>query len=253
MIFDTHAHYDDEQFDSDRDQLLDSLIPGGISLVVDPGSDLKSSRKALEIAESRDFVYAAVGYHPHDAKSADEAGLNEIRKMTESPRVVAIGEIGLDYHYDFSPRDIQKSVFRQQMQMARELKLPVVIHEREACADCLEIVREFPDVLGEFHCFSGSVETAKELISMGWYLGFNGVVTFKNARKSHEVIKWMPLDRLLLETDCPYLAPVPVRGTRNSSLNLPHVVAKIAELRGVSGDEIENVTMENGKRFFGIK
>lgn len=252
MIFDTHAHYDDEKFDGDRDQILSSLAGSGVTLVVDPGSDLESSEKALDIAEKYPFVYAAVGYHPHEAEHADEAGLMRIRELAENPRAVAIGEIGLDYYYDFSPRDIQKQVFRRQLELARELKLPAVVHQREACADCMEIIRDFPDVSGELHCFSGSVETAMELVSMGWYLGFNGAITFKSARKSHEVIRWMPLDRLLIETDCPYLAPVPVRGTRNSSLNLPYVAAKIAELREISTDEVERITMENGKRFFNI-
>ena len=252
MFFDTHAHYDDDQFDSDREALLAALPQKGVDLVVDPGSNLTSSKKALSIAESHDFVFAAVGIHPHDAKEWDENSENELRLMANHKKVVAIGEIGLDYHYDFSPRDIQRDVFRRQLELARSLKMPVIVHEREACEDCLSIIKDFRDVLGVVHCFSGSLETAKIIVDMGWYISFTGAVTFKNARKAPEVAAWLPKDRLMIETDSPYMAPVPVRGTRNDSSNLTYIAEKIASLRGVTSEEIARITMENGRRFFNI-
>ena len=252
MFFDTHAHYDDDQFDDDRETLLATLPQKGVSLVVDPGSNLASSKKALNIAELHDFIFAAVGIHPHDAKEWNENSEKELRLLANHKKTVAIGEIGLDYHYDFSPRDVQRDVFRRQLGLARSLKMPVIVHEREACEHCLSIIKDFPDVLGVIHCFSGSLETAKIIVDMGWYISFTGAVTFKNARKAPEVAAWLPEDRLMIETDSPYMAPVPVRGTRNDSSNLTYIAEKIAALRGITSEEVARITMENGKRFFNI-
>ena len=200
----------------------------------------------------QDWIWAAVGSHPDDADHVDEARIERYRALCQSPRVRAIGEIGLDYHYEDVPREVQKRAFRMQMALARELSLPVVVHEREAHEDGLRIVDEFPEVKGVFHCFSGSAEMAKELIRRGWYLGFDGPVTYKNARKPVEVALECPLDRMLLETDSPYMAPVPVRGTRNDSRNVRYIAEKLAALRGLDTDELIRLTAENGKRLFGI-
>ena len=252
MYFDTHAHYDDEKFDEDRDELLSSMPENDVTLIVNPGSDLPSSKMAVELTKRYPFVYSAVGVHPHEASTVNDEVLNELRLLTKNPKVVAIGEIGLDYYYDFSPRDIQREAFYKQLELARELNLPVVIHERDACEDCLNIITQFKDLKGVFHCFSGSWETAKIILDQGWYLSFTGAVTFKNARKAPEVIEKMPIDRLFIETDSPYLAPVPHRGKRNSSLFLPHIAQRIGELKGLTAEEVAAVTMENGKKFFGI-
>ena len=250
MYFDTHAHYDDEQFDGDREELLSALPNSGISLVVNAASSLPSSKKAIALAETHPFLYAAAGVHPHEAAQMGDDTVETLEKLLKTPKVVAVGEIGLDYHYDFSPREIQKVRFRQQMELAGRAKKPVIIHEREATEDCLTIVRAFPGVSGVFHCFSGSWETAKIILDMGWYLSFAGVITFKNARKAIEVLEKMPQDRILIETDCPYLAPVPHRGKRNSSLNLPTIAEKVAEIRKITLGEAANLTMNNGRRFF---
>ena len=253
MYFDTHAHYDDEQFDLDRDELLTAVHADGVELIVDPASNLASSRKVLEIAAAHDFVYCAVGVHPHDAKEMDADSIGLIEDMAKNEKVVAIGEIGLDYHYDLSPRDVQRDRFYDQLCLARKLHLPVIVHEREAVQDNLDIIKNFKDVPGVVHCFSGSWETAKTILDQGWFISFTGAVTFKNARKAPEVAAKMPLDRLMIETDSPYMAPVPLRGRRNDSRNLTYIASRIAELRGMSVGETARVTLENGKRFFGIK
>lgn len=253
VFFDTHAHYDDEAFDEDREELLRSLKDSGVTLVLDPGADMPSSRKSIELSDRFDFIYSAVGVHPHDAKSMTDADFDELCEMSKGEKVLAIGEIGLDYHYDFSPRDIQKKRFYDQLCLARELGLPVIIHEREAAKDCLDIISAFSDLKGVYHCYSGSWETAKIILNMGWYLSFTGAVTFKNARHAPEVARKMPSDRIMIETDSPYMAPVPVRGTRNNSANLIYICEKIAELRGLTVQETAALTMENGKRFFGIE
>jgi TatD DNase family protein len=252
MLFDTHAHYDDEQFDGDRDALLASMNAAGIGAIVNASSNLESAGASLRLADAYPFVWAAVGVHPHDAETMDAGSIDALEKLLRHPKAVAVGEIGLDYHYDYSPRDEQRKRFREQLALAEAVKLPVVIHEREAAKDVLDILAEFPRVVGVFHCFSGSWETAKHLLDRGWYLSFTGVITYKNARKSHEVIQSMPRDRLMLETDCPYLAPEPVRGKRNSSLYLRHTVEKAAELLGLSFDETAALTTSNGRRFFGL-
>jgi len=252
MYFDTHAHYDDKAFDTDREALLLACRDAGVERILDPGCDAKSSRAAIELAEKLDFVYAAVGIHPEELVSCDEDSLLEIRNLAEHPKCVAIGEIGLDYYWDDTHKAEQKQLFRWQIELALELGKPVIVHDREAHGDCLEIVKDYPGLQGVFHCYSGSAEMAKELLKRGWYLGFDGPVTYKNARKTIEVLEICSLDRLLIETDSPYLSPVPMRGKRNDSRNLRYVVEKIAEVKGISAEAVEKITMENGKRLFRI-
>ncbi|MCL2662229.1 MAG: TatD family hydrolase [Oscillospiraceae bacterium] len=252
MYFDTHAHYCDKRFDEDRDELLYSMLDAGVSLILNAGSSLWSSKQSLELADKYSFIYASVGVHPHDAKSMTDETVVELETLMQHSKAVAVGEIGLDYHYDFSPRDVQKKRFREQLELARHLEKPVIIHERESLNDMLNLVREYSDLIGVFHCFAGSWETAKIVLNLGWYLSFTGVITYKNARRSLEVIEKMPLDRILLETDCPYLAPDPKRGRRNSSLYLPYIAEKVAQVRGMDVHEVAELTLENGKRFFGI-
>ena len=253
MLFDTHAHMDDRAFDTDREALLAGLPEKGISLLMNPGCSLESSRNALALAREYDYIYAAVGSHPDVADEVNEEVLEEYRKLCKlSPKVKAIGEIGLDYHYEDIPRDIQLKAFRAQMGLAKELGLPVIVHEREAHADGMAVVKEFPEVTGVFHCYSGSLEMAKELIGLGWYIGFTGVLTFKNARKAVEVASAIPLDRLVLETDCPYMAPEPFRGKRNDPGKLYRMAERLAELRDLTVEEVEAITTENGKRLYRI-
>ena len=253
-MFDTHAHYDDERFDSDRAGLLASLPESGVGLVVNPGCDIETSRRALAIAEAYPHVYAAVGYHPENCAPYKPEDIAVLREMARHPKAVAIGEIGLDYHWaENPPKEFQQEVFRRQLALAEELKLPAVVHDRDAHADCLAIVREFPGVRGVFHCFSGSVETARELWKLGWYVGFDGPLTYKNARRTVEVATAAPDDRILIETDAPYLSPVPLRGARNDSRNLRYVAEKLAEIRGTTPERIAELTMENGKRLFGME
>lgn len=252
MLFDTHAHYDAGRFDSDRHELLGSMRENGVGRILNAGCDLPSSQCSVALAHQYDFIWAAVGSHPDDADHVDEALLAEYRKLAEDKRVVAIGEIGLDYHYEDVPREIQQKAFRMQMELARELHLPVIVHEREAHEDGLKIVEEFPEVTGVFHCYSGSLEMARELVKRGWYIGFTGVLTFKNARRALEVAENVPLYRLLLETDCPYMAPEPHRGRRCDSIMMIHTAAKLAQLRDMTVEEIAKATWENGCRLFGI-
>ena len=252
MLFDTHAHLDDHAFDADRRELLAALPGQGIGLLMNPGCSFESSRNAILLAEEYDYIYAAVGSHPDVADEVDEALIARYRELCKHPKVKAIGEIGLDYHYEDIPRDIQKRAFRLQMELAAELQLPVIVHEREAHEDGLKIVDEFPTVQGVFHCYSGSLEMAKELIKRGWYIGFTGVLTFKNARKAIEVASAIPLERIVIETDCPYMAPVPFRGKRNDPGKVCFMAEKLAELRGITPDEARRITMENGKRLYRI-
>lgn len=253
MFFDTHAHYDSSSFNADRDAVLSALPALGVDFVVDPGCDEESSKAAVALAERYDFVYAAVGWQPQELKgSYYDGALDVIRDLARHPKVVAIGEIGLDYYWDTTYNDLQHEVLRAQLQLALDLDLPVIIHDREAHGDSLSIVREFPGVRGVFHCFSGSAEMAKELIKLGWYLGFDGPVTYKNNRKHKEVLEVCPLDRILIETDSPYLTPEPHRGTRNHSGHLKYIAGKIGELKGLSLEETARVTTENGRRLFGI-
>jgi TatD DNase family protein len=253
MLFDTHAHYDDEAFDADRETLLASLPAQGVGLIVNPGCTVDSSRTAVALAERFPHVYAAVGIHPEECADYAPEQIHALRALAAAPKVVAIGEIGLDYYWpENPPRELQQQVLRDQLALARELDLPVILHDREAHADCLALVREFPEVRGVFHCFSGSVEMARQLLDLGWMLSFNGALTFKNARKAPEVAAAAPLERLMIETDAPYLTPVPFRGRRNDSGHVHLVAEKIAEIKGLSPDEVARVTLENGKRFFGI-
>lgn len=253
MLFDTHAHYDDESFDADRDAVLTALPEQGVGLILNPGCNVESSRKAVRYAAAYPHVYAAVGIHPENCGGCTAGDLDAIRALAQQPKTVAIGEIGLDYYWaENPPRDFQQQVLRQQLALARELALPVIIHDREAHADTLAIVREFPGVTGVFHCFSGSPEMARELLKMGWYLGFDGPVTYKNARRAPEVAAVTPLDRMLIETDSPYMTPVPYRGRRNDSGYVHLVAEKLAEWKGVTPEEMARVTTENGKRLFRI-
>ncbi len=254
MFFDTHAHYDDEQFDLDRAELLRGLPEHGIGCVVNPGCNLASSQKAVSYAEAYPHVYAAVGVHPSDAGDCTPDTLDQLRRLAQShPKVRAIGEVGLDYYWeDYAPHEVQRACLRAQMALAEELNLPVLFHDREAHGDSLAMVREFPGVRGVMHCYSGSLEDAKTLVRLGWMLSFTGSVTFKNARKAPEVIQWLPLDRIMIETDSPYLAPVPHRGHRNDSRLVPLVAEKIAELKGLALEEVERATTENAMRFYNI-
>ena len=252
MYFDTHAHYDDEAFDTDRDELLSSLPEAGVTLVIDPGCDVSSSEKAIALAERFPHVYAAVGIHPEELGKMQPGDLEKIEALCQSPKCVAIGEIGLDYYWDDTHKEEQKALFIEQLELALRHDKPVIIHDREAHGDCLDIVRRYPDVRGVFHCYSGSREMAEELLRRGWYLGFDGPITYKNARKAIEVLEICPLDCLLIETDSPYLSPVPRRGKRNDSRNLRYVVEKIAEVKGLGCEEVVKASMENGRRLFKI-
>ena len=253
-LFDTHAHYDSGAFNADREEVLAALPAGNVALVVNPGCDVVSSRTAVALAEQFPHVYAAVGIHPSDCGGTTEADYAELRTLAQHGKVVAIGEIGLDYYWeDNPPRDFQQQVFRRQIELALELDLPVIVHDREAHGDALAIVLDYPGLRGVFHCFSGSPEMADELIRRGWYLGFDGPITYKNARRAPEVAAVTPLDRIVIETDAPYLTPVPYRGQRNDSRYLTHVVEKLAEWKGVSPEEMERITFENGKRFYGLE
>jgi TatD DNase family protein len=253
MLFDTHAHLDDRAFNEDRETLLQELPQQGLSLVMNPGCSLRSSENADALSKQYDYIYAAVGSHPDAADEVNEAVLEQYRQLVrENPKIKAIGEIGLDYHYEDIPRQLQKAAFRAQMKLAEELQLPVIVHEREAHADAMEILDEFPTVTGVFHCYSGSAEMAKELVRRGWYIGFTGVLTFKNAKKAVEVAKSLPHDRLVLETDCPYMAPEPFRGKRNHPGYLYRMAEKLAELWELPVEEVQTITLENGKRLYHI-
>ena len=253
MLFDTHAHMDDRAFDADREALLAALPRQGIGALMNPGCSLESSRNTSRLSQEYDYIYAAVGSHPDAADEVSEGVLEEYRMLCkQNPKIKAIGEIGLDYHYEDIPRQIQLEAFRAQMQLAKELDLPVIVHEREAHEDGMAVVKEFPEVTGVFHCYSGSAEMAKELVKRGWYIGFTGVLTFKNARKAIEVASSIPLDRIVLETDCPYMSPEPFRGKRNDPGKLYRMAEKLAEIRGLTTEEIHAITMENGKRLYRI-
>ena len=253
MLFDTHAHMDDRAFDVDREELLADLPNQGIALLMNPGCSLESSRSASELSRKYGYIYAAVGSHPDAADEVNESVLEEYRTLCKlNDKIKAIGEIGLDYHYEDIPRQIQLKAFRMQMELAKELGLPVIVHEREAHEDGMKVVDEFPGVTGVFHCYSGSAEMAKELVKRGWYIGFTGVLTFKNARKAIEAASAIPLDRIVLETDCPYMSPEPFRGRRNDPGKLYRMAEKLAQIRGLSVEEIHRITTENGKRLYRI-
>ena len=253
-IFDSHAHYDDERFDADRDELLESIHREGVEYIMTIGADLPTSYAARELAERYDFVYFAAGIHPEQAGDAPENYLEELKALAAHPKCRAIGEIGLDYYWD-KEEEVQKNQriwFRRQLELAKESNLPVIIHSRDAAADTMEIMKEayVQGIKGVIHCFSYSKEQAQEYVKMGYYIGVGGVATFKNAKKLKEVIETIPLEKILLETDCPYMAPEPYRGKRNSSLYLPYVVEKIAGLKGVTAKEVEEVTYRNAEQLF---
>lgn len=250
-IFDSHAHYDDERFDEDRETLLPSLKDGGVRAVINAGADMRTSRMGLAYTKQYDFIYCAVGIHPQAADEYAPKDLDELTKMCEDKKVVAIGEIGLDYHYEDPGREIQKVAFEAQLALARDLDKPVIIHSREATADTQAYIKKYRPK-GVVHCFSGSAQTAKELVSMGMYLGFTGVVTFQNAKHVIEAVAVTPLDRLLLETDCPYMAPVPHRGKRCDSRMIEHTAQRIAEIKGIPTQELIDIATENTCRLFGI-
>ena len=251
-IFDTHAHYDDERFNEDRDELLSSLFEGGVSQIINCGCDLKSSLTTIALAEKFPNLYAAIGVHAHEASDCTNEDLAKIENLYSHKKVVAVGEIGLDYYYDFSPRERQIEIFRQQIELANKLGLPVIIHDREAHEDTLNILKELRPK-GVVHCFSGSVEMAKEIIKLGLCIGLGGAVTFKNARKPLEVAEYLPLDRLLLETDAPYMTPVPFRGKRCDSAHIAYTAEKIAEVKGIDVQELIDICNENAKKLFAIK
>lgn len=252
LYFDTHAHYDSGAFSKDRDDVLAGLPEKGVALAVCPGCDMDSARKCVELANKYPYIYAAVGIHPHDAQHVPPGWLAGLEVLSYHPKVVAIGEIGLDYYYEHSPREVQQDVFRAQMALALKRDKPVIVHDREAHRDCLEIVRAYPNVTGVYHCYSGGLEDAKTLVGMGWMLSFTGAVTFRNARRALEVIKWLPMEYIMIETDSPYLTPEPWRGKRNDSGYVYRVAEVIAEVKQMTTEQVAAVTMENGKRFFGI-
>lgn len=248
-IIDSHAHYDDSSFDADREEVLRELFSGEICKIVNIGCSVKSSYSSVRLAEEYEGIYAAVGLHPDAADEIDR--IDEIRSLCGNKKAVAVGEIGLDYHYEEHSRDIQKKAFEEQLKLAAELDMPVVIHSRDAWEDTMELLRKYRPK-GVMHCFSGSAETAREIVGMGMYVGFTGVVTFKNAKKALKALEAVPLDRLLVETDCPYMAPEPNRGKRNYSGYLPYTIAAMAAVKGVSPDEMAEITAENAERLFSI-
>ena len=246
-LFDTHAHYDDEAFDADRDAVLAAFD----GLVIDPGCTLASSQAAVDLTARHPHVYAAVGIHPENCGDFVPEHMDALRRMAREPKVVAIGEIGLDYYWaENPPRELQQRVFRDQMALAAELDMPVIVHDREAHGDSLAIVKEFPRVRGVFHCYAGSTEMARELVKLGWMISFTGVLTYKNARKAVETAAAIPIEHLMIETDSPYMAPVPHRGKRNDPGYVVHVCEKLAEIKGISVEECARITRENGERFF---
>lgn len=254
MIFETHAHYDDEKFDGDREELIAELREAGISHVINVGASIESTKTTLELVKKHDFMYAAVGVHPSDVDGLNEKTFAWLAEQTRLDKTVAVGEIGLDYYWDKEP-EVQKNQriwFQKQMELACEADLPVIIHSRDAAEDTMRIMKEVhaEEIPGVIHCYSYSPEMAKEFVKMGYYIGVGGVVTFKNAKKLVQTVQEIPIERILLETDCPYMAPEPHRGTRNSSLNLPYVAAKIAELKGISAEEVISITEQNAYRLF---
>ena len=254
MIFETHAHYDDERFDEDRDMLIEKLFQKNICNIINVGASIESTKTTIALAKKYKNMYAAAGVHPSDIAGLNEETLAWLKEQTKDPKVVAVGEIGLDYYWD-KEEEVQKAQrywFAQQMELARESQLPVIIHSRDAAADTIETMKSVhaEEIQGVIHCYSYSKEMAQEFIKMGYYIGVGGVVTFKNAKKLKETVEAIPLERILLETDCPYMAPEPHRGTRNDSSNIPYVVAKIAELKGITAEEVERVTEANARRLF---
>ncbi len=250
MYFESHAHYDDERFDEDRDTLLASFPAEGIETVVNASSDIKSSKASIALSEKYPFFYAAVGVHPHEVENITEADIDELRELSKHPKVVAIGEIGLDYYYDLSPRDLQRHWFKRQLELADELKMPVIIHSRDAAQECFDIIKNSTVRNGVIHCYSGSAEMAEEYIKMGFYIGVGGSLTFKNNKKGVETVERIPIEKILIETDSPYLAPVPYRGKRNDSRLLKYVVERISQIKNIPENDICNITKNNAQNLF---
>ena len=253
MYFDTHTHLDDDKFNEDREEVIEHIRKNGVSLAVNVGSGIAESKSSIALAERYDFIYAAVGVHPGNTGNMTDLDLEKLRQMAKHDRVVAIGEIGLDYYYDEPERDVQKIWFQKQLALAKELDMPYIVHDREAHADTLDIIKQVGYTKGVMHCYSGSVEMAKILLDMGFYISIAGQVTFKNAPRLQEVAKFVPVDRLLIETDSPYLTPAPFRGQRNNSANVAYTCAKIAELKGMDSKMLAAITLENGKKFYGLE
>lgn len=251
-IFDSHAHYDSDAFEADRKELLSALPSQGVCGIVNCGSDMASSLASLELADEFDYIYAACGVHPHEAEGCKQGYLPVLKNLCSEEKCVAVGEIGLDYHYDFSPREIQKQVFEQQIVLAKELDMPVIVHDREAHEDTFELLKRYKPK-GVVHCFSGSAEMAKEIVKLGMYIGLGGAVTFKNARKPLEVAAVVPSDRLLIETDCPYMTPVPHRGKRCDSSYIPFTAEVLAAARKSTVHEILDLTRKNANILFGLE
>lgn len=254
MIFDTHAHYDDDAFDEDRDALLLGMKEAGVEYIVNVGASMASSKRSLELADKYPFVYAAVGVHPDEVGELDEEKLTRLKEWSKHPKVKAIGEIGLDYYWDKEKHDLQKHWFMRQMELAHERDLPMIVHSREAAKDTLDMVIAAKplQISGIIHCYSYSLEQAREYLNMGYYLGIGGVLTFKNAKKLKEVAEYAPLSQIVLETDCPYLAPVPYRGKRNDSSKIAYVAEELAAIKQVSVEEVLRITNENGRKLYGI-
>lgn len=253
MYFDTHAHLDDSAFNEDRDELISSFAEAGVLRVLNASSDMPSSYATVKLCEKYDFIYGAVGIHPEAADRMKDGDIETIARLTQEKRIVAIGETGLDYYWDSVPRDVQQAAFRAQAALAYELGLPIVVHDREAHRDCFDILGAFPGIRAVYHCFSGSAQYARELVGQGYFFSFGGAVTFKNARHAPEVLRSIPRERVMLETDCPYMAPVPYRGKRNHPGLVPHIAAKIAELWQTSPEEVGRITTENAMHFFNIQ
>lgn len=255
MIFDTHVHYDDEAFAEDREEIFDKLRQEGIDYVVNIGANMASSRETVKLCEKYDFIYGAVGVHPSDTEEINESSLMELKELSKHDKIVAIGEIGLDYYWPEPSKKIQKAALEAQIELAKEVNLPIVIHSREAARDTADLLSALHagDCGGVIHCFSYTKEMAREFLNMGFYIGVGGVVTFKNAKKLKEAVAYIPMDRIVLETDCPYLAPNPYRGKRNSSSNLPYVAEEIARLKGISYEEVLADTMANAKKMYRIR
>ncbi|NSW89742.1 MAG: TatD family hydrolase [Firmicutes bacterium] len=254
MLFDTHAHYDDERFDKDRYEVIEKVHQEGVSYIINASSDVKSVRVSVELAQKYPYVYAAIGIHPHNAEEVCSNIIPSLYEWAACDKVVAIGEIGLDYYYDFTPREVQIRCFAEQISVAKELSLPIIVHNRDSHEDILRIIKgeNAKEVGGVFHCFSGSVEMAREVLNNNFYISVGGPVTFKNARRVLEVLKYVPDDRLLVETDCPYLTPEPYRGKRNDSGYLKYIVEKVAEIKGMTFEETAEITMGNARRLFGV-
>ncbi len=254
MIFETHAHYDDEAFDKDREALLESMQSNDIAYIVNVGANIETCRSTIQLTERYDFIYGAVGVHPSDTLELNEETIAWVEKKCALDKIKAVGEIGLDYHYEEPPKEHQKKWFVRQLDVARRVKLPVIIHSREAAQDTLDIMKaeRAGEIGGVVHCFSYGTEMAREYLNMGFYIGIGGVLTFSNAKKLREVVAYIPMDKILLETDSPYLAPVPYRGKRNSSLYIPYIVEEIAAIKGITKEEVEAVTMENAKNMYHI-